>query len=235
MCRSQLRKGLVTQVQAKVSPGESVLLMYTITNPLDRDLLLQLNISQPEQLHAIEKSEEYLTLKAALPEDNVLHATAAGCSSGGGSNSMPGCRPSTAPPAIVGGLNISPVRARRNSASGWGGGVDSLRDLALPAVLDGGSGSSGQLLLQGRLLLRPKEQVTVPFRYRMPLSCVSRQVQQLHGEQQGQGGQQQQQLEETLLVEFVPVGQQHPVSVLELVVSGSLDQWQQMPSTRSSS
>jgi hypothetical protein len=189
--------------------------MYNISNPLERDLLLQLNISKPEQLQAIEKSEEYLNLKAALPEDAVLHASASGCSSGGGSSSMAGPRPSTAPPSAAASGSMLSARARRNSASGGGGGgVNSLRDLALPAVLDGGSSTTGQLLSQGRLLLRPKEQVTVPFKYKMPLGYVSRQLQQLHNDQA-----QEREIEETLTVEFVPVGQQHPTSVLEFVVS----------------
>ncbi|KIY93546.1 hypothetical protein MNEG_14415 [Monoraphidium neglectum] len=62
---SQLQRGLVTSLVARLSPGETLLVLCRLANPLGRDAAFSVSITHPEEVQPVETSEELAALEAA--------------------------------------------------------------------------------------------------------------------------------------------------------------------------
>lgn len=201
--RSQLRKGLVTQCPVSCCPGETRLLLYTLSNPLPREAIFSLTISHPQLLQPIEQRQELQLLKAALDQSCVVQVGGSGSSSGS----------SGSPSKAQGAAAVTPLHELASRQLGGG------------QQQEGKPGIQEQLSSGCKIFLAANESVVVPFKYVLPRTARSP-----LSRQQGSGGAGGSSgsgeagsswwLEQhTVTVEFIPEGHSHPAAVLELLVS----------------
>jgi len=191
LLRSQLRKSLVTHFSIRPSPGEALLLQHTLTNSIGRDAVFELRVSHPRELAAVESLQELRDLQQSC--GTGISTVAAGPASQGQSTA-----------AAAAGASIKGGDAAAQPPK--------LQQLARQAASGGGGAAAGAgrvLVSRGRILLAAGESVSIPLRFTLQAddsSCDS-----------NPGGQQQQQ-QHVVTVDFVPLGLDWPVSILELAV-----------------
>jgi hypothetical protein len=157
---------------------------------MGRDAVFELRVSHPLELSAVES----LQLLRDLQHSVGAGISTAAAASGG--SSSPGQQIGAA------GNTASPLK---------------LRQLAQQADAAGGAtGLTGkQLVNQGRIFLAANETISIPLRFMLqldqPLSTSSSGTSK-------HSSQQQQQQQHTVMVEFVPLGLDWPLSILELLV-----------------
>lgn len=200
--RSQLRKGLVTQCSIRASPGQALLLEHTLTNCIGRDAVFELRVSHPQELTAVESLEELRDLQQT-GRIAVISTTAAAAAAAAAGPASP-IKGVTA--TAAGGMGASPLQLRQ------------LAHQAAAAAAAGGGGVAAaggrQLVNRGRIFLGANESVVIPLRYLLQYDVQSSTA------GPGSGGKQSVQLQRqhTVVVEFVPLGLDWPVSILEVAV-----------------
>lgn len=186
-----MRKSLVTQCTLRPSPGHPLLLEHTLANSIGRDAVFELRVSHPHELAAVESLQELRDLQQSVVGGSVV-STAAGCvagSCGGGAQGVGG----------------SPRQQQQPQ----------LRQLVQQAVATGGAGGGRELARGGRIFLAAHESVVIPFR--LALNQPGQDSAAVNGQQPPPQHCEQQQ-PHTLTVEFVPLGLDWPVSILELTI-----------------
>jgi hypothetical protein len=193
----------VTQFPVSCCPGETRLLLFTLSNPLPREAIFTLSISHPQLLAPIEQRQELQLLKAALDQSCVVHmgGSSSGSGPGKGQEGQQGA--------------VAAVTPLHELAS---------RQLAGGQQQEGKQGIQEQLSSGGKIFLAANEAVVVPFKYMLPRTArspLSRQ-QGLGGAAgssgSGEAGSSWWLEPHTVMVEFVPEGHSHPAAVLELLV-----------------
>lgn len=190
----------MTQCSIRVSPGQALLLEHTLTNSIGRDAVFELRVSHPVELTAVESLQELKDLQQSVGT-TAINTAAASAAAGVGSPTKG---------AVAAGGNAQPLK---------------LRQLAQQAIATGGVASTGgrQLVSRGRIFLGANESVSIPFRFLLQCeqapaasgsgsAAGSKALQHRHQQPQ------QQQQQHMVTVEFVPLGLDWPVSILELAV-----------------